>query len=482
MVHLLFKKQNNLIRFFTLSLSILLVYVGVHLLHLESSVQGMMLFLIISVALMGGYNLCQKFDQDMLARYILFIGFVMRIGYMLYTPCTVRPHDLKALSIDSNGNAAYILTILNGHLPISNEGQFYHPPLYYVLSGMVISVLKPLLSLTNETDLIDCAKLVSCTFSCATLYCVPSLCAELKINKPIPLSLVAFLPNFYLMGGRVNNDALAVFFMTLVLLFSIRWSKNQSLKNTLILALSFGLGMMSKLSVGVFAIPTGLLMLYVVVKSIKKHNLLKTLQSLCLFAVVSIPLGLAYPLRNWILFNQPFHYVLDVGSAGFASQHYSLAQRFFSFPITKLFHPVYNNVSTDYNIWMYLLKGGLFGEFQFNSVSVVPAILLFIYALISFFMIVSLISSLKEKEERILYLVLAAGVLMVSYIVFNIKYPYGCTMDFRYIAPVFVINTLLFGSFIDKNKDKKYGTAFYRLSIGSIFIFSLLSIYMFCVI
>lgn len=482
MINLLTQKRNNFIDIFTLGVSILLIYVLVYIFELQNSVQGIMLFLIISIALTGGYKLCQKFDGEILVRYILFIGFVMRIGYMLYTPCTVRFHDLKAVSINSDGNAAYILNILNGHLPMSNEGQFYHPPLYYILSGIVIFVLKPILNLTNEMDIINCARLVSCTFSCATLYCVKALCAELKINKLIPLSLVAFLPNFYLMGGRVNNDAMAVFFMTAILLFSIRWYKTQSIKNTVILALSFGLGMMSKMSVALLAVPTGLLMIYVLAKSIKKNYLLKALKSLCLFAAISMPLGLAYPIRNMILFNQPFNYVFDVGSEGFASQNYSFVQRFLTFPITKMINPVYNDVFTDYNIWIYLLKGGLFGEFRFNISVTIPAIMLFIFALINIFMTISVASSLKEKDESIIYLVLSAIVLVISYTVFNIKYPYGCTMDFRYVAPVFVINALLLGRFIDINKDKKYGKTLYRISIVAILTFSLLSVCMFCVI
>lgn len=483
MLNLLSEKRNDLIKVIALGISILVIYVLVYMLDLQSGVQGIMVLLIIAAALMGGYNLCQKeFDVETIVGYVLFIGFVMRIGYMLYTPCTLRYHDLKAISIDSDGNAAYILNILEGHLPMSNKGQFYHPPLYYILSGIVVCVLKPILHLTNETDIINCARIVSCLFSCATLYCVKSLCSELKIKKLIPLSLVAFLPNFYFMGGRVNNDAMAVFFMTMILLYSIRWYKDQSIKNTVILALSFGLGMMSKMSVAVFAIPTALLMIYVLAKSIKTHTLIKTFKSLCLFATVSIPLGLAYPIRNMILFNQPFNYVFDVCDARFASQNYSYIQRFLTFPITKMFNPVYNDVYTDYNIWMYLLKGGLFGEFRFHIADAIPAIMLFIFALISIFMIVSAVCSLTEKDNSLIYLVLSAVVFMTSYIAFNIKYPYGCTMDFRYIAPVFVINALLFGRFLEENKTKKCGKSLYRISSVMILSFSLLSIYMFCVI
>lgn len=221
------------------------------------NIQSLMMLIIIVVTLVESYKLCQTFDEDRLVRYILFIGYVMRIGYMLYTPCTVRQHDLRTLTIDDNGNAAYILTILNGHLPTSNEGQFYHPPLYYSLSAVVIWALRPILNSTETIDMINCARLISCIFSCATLYAVKSLCETLQIRKIIPLVLVAFLPHFYLMGGRVNNDAIALFFMTIILLFSIRWYKDQSIKNTVILALGFGLGMLSKMSVALLAVPTG---------------------------------------------------------------------------------------------------------------------------------------------------------------------------------------------------------------------------------
>lgn len=482
MNNLLSKKRNNVINALILGLSLLVIYVLVYLFDLEKDIRVFMILSLISVAFFGGYNLCQKYDTEKLVRYILFIGFVMRIGYMLFTPCTLRVHDLRALTIDSDGHAAYILNILDGHLPMSNEGQFYHPPLYYILSAVVSLMLKPLLHLTKEVDLINCARLVSCFFSCITLYCVEALCTELKIKKPIPIALVAFLPNFYLMGGRVNNDAMATFFMTMILLYSVRWYQDQNRKNTLILALSFGLGMMSKMSVAIFAVPTGLMMLYVLVKSVKIHTLLKTLKSLCLFTVLCVPLGLAYPIRNLILFNQPLNYVLDVGGPEFASQNYSYIQRFLTFPITKIFHPVYNDVFSDYNLWMYLFKGGLFGEFWFNISDAIPAIMLFIYAIISIFLVISAVLSFKDRDRSINYLVLSAVVLILSYIVFNLRYPYGCTMDFRYMAPVFIINSLLFGRFLDLNKDKKYGKVLYRITAGTVIIFSLLSVYMFCVI
>ena len=69
---------------------------------------------------------------------IVFMGMVMRIGYMLYTGCTVRSHDLGDLDINGYGHAAYILKLMEqGHLPETNQVQFYQQPFYYFISAAV---------------------------------------------------------------------------------------------------------------------------------------------------------------------------------------------------------------------------------------------------------------------------------------------------------------------------------------------------------
>ena len=57
------------------------------------------------------------------------------------------------------------------------------------------------------------------------------------------------------MSGVVNNDLLSVVCMIFTLLFTARWYKNQSIRNILKIALTFGLGMLSKLSAWMVAVP-----------------------------------------------------------------------------------------------------------------------------------------------------------------------------------------------------------------------------------
>ena len=67
---------------------------------------------------------------------------------------------------------------------------------------------------------------------------------------------VAFTPVFYLRGGSVGPDMLATFFVTAEFLWTLYWKKNQNSKNTLFLALLYGLGVMTKISCAIVAVYT----------------------------------------------------------------------------------------------------------------------------------------------------------------------------------------------------------------------------------
>ena len=53
---------------------------------------------------------------------IIAMGIIMRIGHMLYTPYSLRGHDI---GLGANGHADYILTLMQGNLPDSNSYQYY---------------------------------------------------------------------------------------------------------------------------------------------------------------------------------------------------------------------------------------------------------------------------------------------------------------------------------------------------------------------
>lgn len=411
---------------------------------------------------------------------IILIGFVMRIGYMLYTSCTLRSHDLGG----SYGHAAYIFQLLEGHLPNSDLGlwgQFYHPPLYHALSAITIKLTRLFISSQDSLELLEGAKIVSCFSMCAMLLVIKEICKEMHLDEKatqMVLLLSAFLPNYYLLAGRVNNDALVIFFMTASILYTLKWWHEHSLKNTLYLALIFGLGMMTKLSMWIMALPTGIVMLCIFFKEAKS---IENLKKYFIFAMVSFPLGLWYPIRSLILFDMPLSYVPVPGDDIYCGNH-SILERFLSIPIVESIQTPFNHPFDDYNIWAYLFKGSLFGEFTLSTYKGLLIMLLVLWFIICLLGTIALIYTLQKviqtKNKKWFYLLGILTFVFISYIIFNLQYPFGCTMDVRYIMVLHVLFALFIGKMV-MTLQKKYYINFVTVSV---YLFSICSIITYCLL
>lgn len=103
--------------------------------------------------------------------WIIIFGIFMRIVYMLYTPITVRSHDLRELSLKGTGHAAYLLNIMEGHLPYTNDFQFYQQPFYYLLSAGLAKFLKVCIPNLTLYQMLSASKIISCLASCLLLFC-----------------------------------------------------------------------------------------------------------------------------------------------------------------------------------------------------------------------------------------------------------------------------------------------------------------------
>lgn len=275
------------------------------------------------------------------------------------------------------------------------------------------------------------------------------------------------------------------FFIVLGILYTIRWYKNTNYKNTIILAFIFGLGIMTKISVGTLAIVTGVVMVIRIYKEIRCGRLKDILKIFSTFIGISFPLALWYPIRNYILFNQPLNYVLDIQAKDTSMYcgKYDFFERFISFPINKLLEPLYNNSSGDYNALLYLLKGGLFGEFEYSRRDIVPKMLIIVFLLINVVFVISLIIFFINKKEERFYKLILIGLLCTYYIMyigFNIKYPYSCTMDYRYIVPVSIVQARILGK-TNECINKNSITKAYNITVGTLLsVFGVFSIIMFC--
>lgn len=488
------ERFHFLLPYINIFLFVTLLFILVYLLNLQEHTKLLQGYMLIGVLIALTVLTFQSFRKGFSWRYavqvFMAIGFIMRIGYMLYTPYTTRAFDLGDSNLEGYGHAAYILTLLvKKQLPDTNWVQFYHPPLFHFLAACLCGAVNKIMEYTKYQDILEIAKIISCVASCWTLMLLTRICSELKLSdqvKAIATAIIAVLPSCYLMAGRINNDALVTYFMILAILYTIKWYRNQSWANTIALALAFGLGMMTKTSCGNIALFTGPLMLYVGYKRIKEKNWRGIVLKFLGFGSIAFPLGLWYTVRNYILFSQPFGYVVRIDeSLRIYTGDVSWIKRFLEFPVSRLFFPEYSDPWKEYNISIFLIKSSLFSEFKFMINPAIPALLiLFNFILILFSLVAMVYVMVKYKKNRMVRFGMPALwlVIMCSYIYFNISYPFGCTMDFRYIVPTAFIGAICIGLLFEKScKQRSVKSLMLRYGITiALSMFALLSVLMFC--
>ena len=429
-------------------------------------------------------------SEDMIT-VLLLLGFIMRIGYTMYTYYFVRAHDIGTLDPDFHGHATYIWNLFTKlQLPDSYNYQYYHPPFFHLMSVIPLKITSLVFPDAPNEAWLNSAKLVSCFASCAGLLVIRRLCRELSLKNTttaIALGIVALHPNFFLMAGRINNDSLMIFFQMLILLYTVKWYHNQSVGNTLVLAVAFGLGTMTKLSCATMAVFTGPVLVYVWLKNRNTKNFWKILGEGALFLAVCAPLALWYPIRNFVLFGQPLNYVPYMGEGHdlYVGNH-TIIERFLSIALNKLFDPLYCQPFEDYNIALYLFKNSVFGEFEYDMFTAVAKLLVITNILLITVSLAACVYVLVKGKR--LHPLLRFGMpfvwltQLIFYYSFQIKYPFGCTMDFRYIPITVVTGALMTGAAAEllKAQHPKISRYVRPALISLICLFCGLSITAFC--
>ncbi|MDO5702520.1 MAG: glycosyltransferase family 39 protein [Lachnospiraceae bacterium] len=409
------------------------------------------------------------------------MGVIMRTGYMLYTPYQVRGHDVGLPG--ECGHLDYIMGLMSGRLPASNDYQLSHPPLFHILAAGASNVWRSVSggAAADMEAAAEAGKIISCEASIITMFLSYGLLGEMHLRKTAVLSafaIAAFLPEHILLAGRLNNDSLAVMFMTAVILYTIRWHRTRALRDLIILSFSYGLGMMTKMSVGALAPVTGVVMLLVFLENVRSgKQFTGILLQYLLFAAIAFPLGLWFPVRNHVLFGQPIFYVFPIGTdSPLYTGGYSLLSRFGPW---LDFH-VYADPYRDFNVWLYLMRTAVFGEFSYGINIAVPSLLLIYHTVMA---LTGTWAGVYFAIKRPSFSGYVLGgfylALMLSYIVLNLKYPFGCSMDFRYVVPAALIGAVFYG----KLTDIAWGGEIRRaLLVGIEALFCMLSCWMYTAI
>jgi 4-amino-4-deoxy-L-arabinose transferase-like glycosyltransferase len=407
--------------------------------------------------------LLRRFSFRRGALFAVLAGIVMRFGYMLRTPFFLRGHDIGTLS--DSGHFAYIYHVFSTFsLPQSFDGQFYHPPLNYILCAAAARVYSFFTGCQNPIELVEAARLVPCFASCALLFVCLSLFDEIGMDRKasfFAILIISFHPTFFILSASVNNDMLMILFFMTSLLYTAKWFHKRTCKNAALLGMFIGLAAMTKLSGAVAVLAAAAAFIAASCTCTDGKSFIALLKQAAVFFAVFLPLGLWYSIRNYILFGQKFGYVLQISfTSSLYSGAHSFAARFLSFPLTELMKsPFCSPFGGDYAIWPYTLKCSVFGEFDFSGAN---ALLISLLLSSNFFLIIVSLAAMaatmiKFKDVPLFSRLLLFGtwlVMMVSFISFNVKYPFACTMDFRYIVPTAITGAAFIGILQSHRQDR----------------------------
>lgn len=413
-------------------------------------------------------KISQRLDENMIVFMMILLGIFMRCGYVLLSGLYDRQHDVgtytgMGTNFINPGHIGYIEYIYKFHrLPDINPYElfaYFHPPLHHILSFLWLQIN---IWLGVAEDLaFENLQILPLLYSCLCMVITWRILKVLEITGNdlyIGLAFMVFHPATIVMAGSVNNDMLTILFMCLIILESLKWLRNKTLKGLIILALYMGLGMITKLNCVVLAIPLGLLFLMHFVSVMQARKRIHTVQwvkNYCIFALIAAPIGLSWIIRNLIRFREkPGIPALGETSPMYTAL-YSLWDRLgipalsdwhFDFP----FHPISAKACS--NTWVIMFQTSLFAEEYpagLPDVLLVLCQITFILAVIlgiatAILLAAVLLNRRTGREDRI-FLLVGYMITLISFVAFVILYPYTCSSDFRYMTICLVYISIALG-------------------------------------
>ena len=349
------------------------------------------------------------------------------------------------------------------YLDNSNNNPYNNPSANVELWNEAYNYARPVHLLYQTSEIL------STFYINVALYFAIKIVYKLKVQdiyKVIGALFVALFPALFILAGQENNDPLCIMNCFVVIYFTVCWWENHSYFNAAMIGLFGGLAMFAKLSGALIVVPAIVAFAYVLIQSIiKKEKFAYILIQGAMIGLIMAPLGLWFHIYAKVKFNQPFGFVFSNLNTNLYVGNYSFFARFINiFDFGDMSVALWGNTFVNYNLPNFLIKSALFGEYSFMNADALGGISLvlnyvFVYSSLVLMVFYFIYSGKEHLEIKII-----GGVLIVSQLLaqlyFNIKMPYGCTMDFRYIVPIIlgfmILNTLAFDKFQKENSLMKY--------------------------
>ena len=408
------------------------------------------------------------------------LGFWLKLCYVLCTNVNMRQHDDGWFSDGepASGHLGYISYLFTYHKLYQDDYrslmQYCHPPLHHTICAIWLHIMEDIFHVERDAAL-ESMQMLTLFYSFSIIISAYLIFRHFKLEGRalyIPLTLVSFHPCFIYLSALINNDALAWAFTMGAFLCTLKWYKEPSMKNIIKIAFCIGLGMMSKLSAALIAIPVAQIFLIVFLRDLK-GSWKKLMGQFLAFGSICVPLGMWFPVRGLIRWGIPLTYVQEL-PAGMDQEisDISFLNRVTDFRLSQVsnvfenwaYRDEYGELAgvNEHNPLIAILKNSVFGEFingmYFESGMVnVCRIFFWTSASIAFIAFVSMIITFindrsADKVQKLFtgmfYIVLVGNLYSMSS-----NYPLVCTMNFRYLMPTVVIGALFVGMVI-KRKSK----------------------------
>ncbi len=444
---------------------------------------------------------------------IILAGILVRLLYVIFMPVVnFAQYDIGTVDMDNDvltGHLGYAFWLakykaLPGFDP-RQVYQFNHPPVHHILCALWISFVG---LFTDKTQsLMEAAQYVTLIYSVVTLLVFDRILCETRVSekgRALALMIFAFQPTLIMTAGSLNNDGAGFMFQMLAIWMALRWHRTKSYKDIIGVAMSIGIGMLSKLSAGLIAVPIGILFIYdFIIEWIKgKKFPAKRFVQYMIFGMICVPIGLSWVIRCYVKFGMPPTYIafLPDTSPQYVGMYSDFQRMFFPNPVELLKNLSHGSIGMGWNIWIQMFRTGALGEcdladfstigklscFAMMFINLVVAVWAFV-AFIRVYILGKLFKIGKENEPaaekdaalRLLW-VFSWLVMMYSYFSFAYTYPHECSMNIRYVQFV-MVPPIIAMAICDRGNKKVTGIIRNIVLIGYV-AFSLVTIVNWCLV
>ena len=176
----------------------------------EADMRVVVRLALIGIALFGAYKAYRgRLTPELAITLLILAGIIMRWGYTMYTDPYTRAHDIGSAKTGSVGHAGYIAHLMEGHLPDGNNGQYYHPPLFYLLSAALIKIGTILSGAKEWKEMLYLAQMISCVAACVTLVFIAQILEKFNFNKLIQFVSLLIIVVLYC-HRKINKEISSV--------------------------------------------------------------------------------------------------------------------------------------------------------------------------------------------------------------------------------------------------------------------------------